>query len=238
VKVSSYTEKNREMVTANATDAAIAVFDGTAERFAFATDQQIATGTYLRGDIFMLAAVSSVPALGDILDYGCGPGRISAILARCGFRVRGFDTSPSMIAIAQSQSLSGLDVEFRTGGIHTGAAPQSAYDAVVCSSVIEYVTEAEKLLRWFHNALRPSGVLIISFAVSSAFRSYVLLRNSSDYIDSQKHTWNWRQFRALLNRTDFTPVRKPIYFDSYRDKFTWLRSPWGAMLGLVISRQS
>jgi SAM-dependent methyltransferase len=238
VKVSSYTEKNKEMVAASPTDTAIAVFDSTAERFASAADQQIATGTYLRGDIFMLAAVSSVPALGDILDYGCGPGRISAILARCGFRVRGFDTSPSMVAIAQCQSLTGLDVEFRTGGIDMGDAPQSAYDAVVCSSVIEYVTEAEKLLRWFHNALRPSGVLIISFAVSSAFRGYVRLRNTSDYIDSQKHTWNWRQFRALLNRAGFTPVRKPIYFDSYHDEFTWLRSPLGAMLGLVIARKS
>jgi SAM-dependent methyltransferase len=65
------------------------LFDGEAAAAASTWDKQIASGRYIRGEVFLSAALKSVPRGGYILDYGCGPGRISALLARTGFRVSG-----------------------------------------------------------------------------------------------------------------------------------------------------
>src|ERR1700682_3823931 len=89
------------------------VFDKTAVGFGRAIDRGIQKGRYLRGELFVNAAVDRIEPGSSILDYGCGPGRISLMLARKGFRVLGLDPSPAMIATARQQPLDALDVEFR-----------------------------------------------------------------------------------------------------------------------------
>jgi 2-polyprenyl-3-methyl-5-hydroxy-6-metoxy-1,4-benzoquinol methylase len=140
------------------------VFDETAVGFASAIDRGVRKGRYVRGELFVSAAVDRIQPRSLILDYGCGPGRISLMLARKGFRVLAIDPSPAMIATARQQPIDALDVEFRVCPEWPGDQPQALYEAIVCSSVIEYVPDPEQLLRWFSAALRPSGLLIISFA--------------------------------------------------------------------------
>ena len=145
---------------------AAAVFGETAVGFAAAVDRSIERGRYLRGDLFVKAVVDHVAPWSSVLDYGCGPGRISLMLARKGFRVLGLDPSPAMIATARQQSLDTLDLSFQVCQARPSDPPEIVYDAIVCSSVIEYIPDPEQLLRWFSAALRPSGLLIISFANS------------------------------------------------------------------------
>jgi len=77
------------------------LFDRVSSEAAETWDKQIEAGRYVRGEMFLNAAKSSVSPGGYILDYGCGPGRISALLARNGFRVLGRDPSPGMLAMAK-----------------------------------------------------------------------------------------------------------------------------------------
>ena len=140
------------------------LFDQTAAGFTAKVDKQIESGRYQRGNLFLAAAESSVPSQGYILDYGCGPGRISALLAGRGFRILGVDPSPAMIAASRQQRLEALHVEFQLCETHPIDAQEEAFDAIVCSSVIEYEQNPIELLRRFHAALQTSGVLIISFA--------------------------------------------------------------------------
>jgi 2-polyprenyl-3-methyl-5-hydroxy-6-metoxy-1,4-benzoquinol methylase len=216
------------------------LFDETAAEFASRADRQIDSGHYFRGDLFLAAVVSSVPSEGYILDYGCGPGRISAILARRGFRVLGLDPSPVMIATARQQPLDALQVEFQLCPTCPVDAQQVAYDAIVCSSVIEYLPQPEQLLRWFSAALRPSGVLIISFANSRCLtRAWFKLRYRNPHLVAQKHMWSWRQFSRLLERSGFRPIRGAVYFTSLFDRFVHLRflsaSRFVGSLGLVVA---
>src|SRR5271165_2264405 len=103
------------------------LFNETAAEFAYRADRQIDSGRYWRGDLFLAAALSSIRSKGYILDYGCGPGRISALLARRGFRVLGLDPSPAMIAIARQQPLDALQVEFQLCTTFPVDAQQVAY---------------------------------------------------------------------------------------------------------------
>ena len=176
--------------------------------------------------MFLNAAKSSVPEGGYILDYGCGPGRISALLARNGFRVLGRDPSPGMIAEAKQQSLAGLAAEFQLCSFTPSEMPSETYDGIVCSSVIEYAPEPGEFLRMLHPSLRPNGVLIISFANRlSLFRAWHRLfsRSKDHYLAARKHTWSWREFRDLLGRNGFTSD-VPRYFFSCFDDFGPLRS--------------
>src|SRR6266436_1770540 len=79
------------------------VFDETAVGFGRAIDKSIQKGRYLRGELFVSTTIDRVAPGSFILDYGCGPGRISLMLARKGFRVHGLDPSPAMIAAARRQ---------------------------------------------------------------------------------------------------------------------------------------
>jgi 2-polyprenyl-3-methyl-5-hydroxy-6-metoxy-1,4-benzoquinol methylase len=219
------------------------VFDETAVGFGRAIDRGVQKGRYLRGELFVAAAVDRIEPKSFILDYGCGPGRISLMLARKGFRVLALDPSPVMIATARQQPLDTLDIEFGVCPATPGDLPQVPYEAIVCSSVIEYVPEPEQLLRWFSAALRPSGLLIISFAnARSIWGAWCRWRRTSAFRTAQRHIWSWPRFRRLLERGGFAPEGRPVYFESPLDRIGDLGavvdSPLGGTLGLVVARRA
>jgi 2-polyprenyl-3-methyl-5-hydroxy-6-metoxy-1,4-benzoquinol methylase len=215
-----------------------ALFDQTAADFTTKVDRHIAAGRYRRGNLFLAAADSSVPSQGYILDYGCGPGRISALLAGRGFRVLGVDPSPAMIAAARQQPLEALQVEFQLCETHPIAVHKEAFDAIVCSSVIEYEQNPIELLRRFHLALRTSGVLIISFANSRSI-SRALFQRRNLHLGAQVHTWSLPQFSELMEQGGFKPMRRAAYFESFFDRIPPLRllsaSQFAGALGLIIA---
>jgi len=217
------------------------VFDETAAGWTAAIDKSIENGHYLRGKLFVNAAVNHVERGGSILDYGCGPGRISLMLAQQGFRVLGVDPSPAMIAMARQQSSDILNVEFRVCSECPSEIPAVPHAAIVCSSVIQYVEDPELLLHWFSAALRPSGILIISFGNSdSLWGTWCRLRYTSPFLPAQKHGWSWPQFRRLLDRCGFAPESRPLYFEWPLDRIAHFRvvgrSALGGTLGLSVAR--
>ncbi len=114
-----------------------------------------------------------LPGRGYLLDFGCGPGRLSLLLADAGFRVLGVDISHGMIAEARQLDTRGLPIEFLNIDRAEEALAPSTYDGIVCSSVIEYVADADSLLQGFRRSLRNPGALLISFANrASIFRWY------------------------------------------------------------------
>lgn len=214
------------------------LFDQTAADFTAKVDRQIHSGRYRRGDLFVSAVVSSVPPQGYLLDYGCGPGRISALLAKRGFRVLGVDPSPEMISVASKQRLDDLNVEFQLCEARPLEAQREAFDAVVCSSVIEYESRPVELLHRFAAALRPSGALIISFANSSSL-SRALFQRRNLHLGAQVHTWSGQEFTNLLEQGGFQQNRNAVYFDSFLDRLAPLSflsaSQFIGALGLIVA---
>ena len=219
------------------------LFDAVAEKFTRETDQAIQQNSYTRGRVILELVLGAIPTGHYVLDYGCGPGRLSLLLARAGYRVRGVDISEGMIAQALAQDRRGLNLEFETiRGPEEIAQPDSC-DAIVCSSVIEYVVDPDSLLRQLHSTLRSSGVLIISYAnKSSLWRRYGDRDPSrpNPLSTPQHQVWRWREFRELLGRTGFRVLSGPTFFDSPCDV-----RPWGRLfrrvslvgsLGVVVAR--
>ena len=64
----------------------------------------------------MLTAIFSPDV--QILDVGCGYGRIAIPLAELGYQIKGLDLSPQLIAEAQEEATKrGLDIEFSVGSM-------------------------------------------------------------------------------------------------------------------------
>lgn len=97
----------------------------------------------------------------SILDFGCGSGDIALHLAPDGYRLTGFDLSTPMIEQARRAD-TGRRVVWIVRGEHGDTLPfdDAGFDAVVTSSVLEYLPALDATLREFARILRPGGWLI------------------------------------------------------------------------------
>jgi SAM-dependent methyltransferase len=148
-----------------------------------------------------------------------------------------------MLKEAAAQDLTGLDVEFSLIPEVGPSLPAGCFDCVVCSSVIEYVPSAADLLATFRSALRPDGVLIISYANRlSLWRKYARWREPrAPHLAVQRYLWSFNQIRGELIHAGFAVLNGPTYFESpfdHKPFCGWLsRLAVIGTLGLVVGRR-
>ncbi len=98
---------------------------------------------------------------GRILDVGCGRGfyarAIAALYPRAA--VVGVDYSPAHLAVARAQAPA---ANFARADARTLPFPAGAFDAVVCSEVLEHIVEDDRALSEISRVLSADGLLLIS----------------------------------------------------------------------------
>jgi ubiquinone/menaquinone biosynthesis C-methylase UbiE len=107
-----------------------------------------------------LIGAGLLPVGGTILDAGCGTGQISLPLAEQGFRVRGFDISRAMAAIAQAKCLAEWDARYIAADIRSLPVPNDTFDAIVVSKVFQHVQDWQRACVELLRVLRSGGALI------------------------------------------------------------------------------
>ncbi len=116
-----------------------------------------------------------VPKGNTIADIGCGRGNHAIQLSKAGYHVIGVDIRHSHLKYAgrkmQINEANFIRVQADLGLL---PFPNNVFDAVICSSVIEFYYEPEKALLEIHQVLKPSGILILSTRNGSR-----ILRSSS-----------------------------------------------------------
>jgi SAM-dependent methyltransferase len=96
------------------------------------------------------------------LDYGCGEGYGTAILAKNASSVVGVDVDPE--AIKHSKN---LYADFSNASFHFLESsllpfPDGHFEFITCFEVIEHVTNQEEILSELSRVLSPTGTLLIS----------------------------------------------------------------------------
>lgn len=122
------------------------------------------------------------------LDVGCGPGVLSRIAYSRGYRVRGVDRSPAMIAAAgRLASERGAEIEFAVSDIEREAQSGHRYNVVSASSLLVVVPDAIAALSQLEALVAPGGSLLIIEASDRMSRWRALRAVASGRLGSRSH---------------------------------------------------
>ena len=116
-----------------------------------------------RRQLFLSDLEATVPAGSRILDFGCGSGDLFLALVHQGHQVVGLDTSPQMIHQAEERlKESGLTGQLVCGTLEELDETFVDFDAIVCSSVIEYLWNPGQVMESLSLRLSPAGFLLLT----------------------------------------------------------------------------
>lgn len=108
--------------------------------------------------------------LNDVVEFGCGPGRLLPALARRGFRVTAVDRSSAMLALARenAERLGASAIEFVP--LQTFVQQERRFDLIILSRVLQQSGVAEGLahLRLLTQRLHPGGFLYLNVPFQSS----------------------------------------------------------------------
>jgi ubiquinone/menaquinone biosynthesis C-methylase UbiE len=122
-----------------------------------------APGGRLVGRLSRLAGAVAyhLPAGSSVLDLGCGTGELTAAIAAAGMRSTGCDISPEMLRLAAAAHTAGnVDWVELEPGWQVLPFRKDSFDAVIASSVFEYVDDPVAVLRECRRVLRPAGIVL------------------------------------------------------------------------------
>lgn len=120
----------------------------------------------------------------ELLDVGCGTGRLSRWLAQQGAQVTGIDFSQGALAIARKQS-QGDNPQYRQCSVFE-LTEEQVYDLAFTWAVLTVACrDKEQLLdalTRIRRALRPSGLLLLMEPIHQGFLHRVLQLNLADFL--------------------------------------------------------
>jgi SAM-dependent methyltransferase len=99
----------------------------------------------------------------DVLDFGCGDGALSVILARLGARVTAVDISPQLIEVARQRAeadgVAGR-IQFIERDITAAPLEANQFDFAVCNLVLHHV-DLRSVVPLIVASLKPEGTAVI-----------------------------------------------------------------------------
>ena len=104
----------------------------------------------------------------ELLDYGCGNGRLTKELSSYVRQVTGVDISQEAINIASNNQPNAIFIQ---GDIFTEELNEKTYDVICCYNVLHYMTDLSKVLEQIYMLLKPNGLFISSTACMGDVRS-------------------------------------------------------------------
>ena len=121
------------------------------------------TAALYRGRLKVAAELLGPGPFDALLDVGYGSGIFFPELARRARRVVGLEVHTEADAVAQGLRRLGVEAELHTGDLFAMPFEDGAFDALVCLSVLEHLTELAEALTEFRRVLRPGGVAVLCF---------------------------------------------------------------------------
>lgn len=153
----------------------------------------------------------------NILDVGCGDGKITAEIANKLSKgsITGVDLSPSMIAFAKA-SFPNLIFKIKDA---TDLDFNSEFDSVFSFTTLQWIQNHKAFLQGAYQALKPSGTLAITMPMGlpdpleQAVLEIIALPKWSSYFQSFSTGWNFvkqEEYEKLLSSQKFTLSRVAV----------------------------
>jgi len=146
-----------------------------------------------------------------VLDAGCGSGIFSIYLAQKKCIITGVDGSEKMIELCKKYSQAKkLEISFLQAILPFENIDNFAkQDAILCSSVLEYIVDYEIVIQQFKEILNPKGILIISMPNKDSW-----YRKIEKYIFKLTGKPTYYQYiQHILTENDFSKRLKHYGFE-------------------------
>lgn len=144
---------------------------------------------------FIISALrDKLPEGAEVLDVGCGNGVISRSLGEQGFKVKGIDISAKTIEKARSLNKF-PNVTFDVISAEQLVADGHKYHGVICSEVLEHLSEPEKLLNILHQTLHTDGILIVTVPNGKGPRERFVTKPIVRL--QKKNGWAWKTVKKI-----------------------------------------
>ena len=128
-------------------------------------------------------------ANGSVLDVACGPGILSAAIAKSAREVVAFDLTPGMLKKAEQRcDEAGLaNVSFREGNAAELPFADSAFDAVVTRLSVHHFDRPGRVMSEIFRVLRPGGRFVVADVISSEDSAEAELQNAIEILRDPSH---------------------------------------------------
>jgi 2-polyprenyl-3-methyl-5-hydroxy-6-metoxy-1,4-benzoquinol methylase len=177
------------------------------------------------------------------LDAGCGTGTLSRWLAALGCQVLAVDAAPEMIAAATHLAESYAHSEqlrfARIDTLERLGMQDSSFNGLLCSSVIEYVSDPLACLTEFARVLKPEGLLLVSVPNRHSLVRQLQLRchhlgkltgtRWAKFLDYSRQQYSRSEFQKLLTHAGFA-MEKVLPFGSPLPSLAQRSRHWGSLL--------
>jgi trans-aconitate 2-methyltransferase len=152
---------------------------------------------------FDLTGRVAAQAPGVVVDLGCGPGTLTATLARRwpDAQVRGIDSSAEMIGAARALSGPGQRLSFALGDVRDWK-PDGRVDVIVSNAVLQWVPEHLDVVARWAGFLPPGGWLAFQVPANFDQPSHQALRELA-----HSDRWRTRLAGVQFNRQAADPAQ-------------------------------
>jgi ubiquinone/menaquinone biosynthesis C-methylase UbiE len=157
-------------------------------------------------------------AKGVILDLACGPGVVTAAVAKGAKKAVGFDVTSAMLEKARKRCAeAGLtNVEFKHGNAEALPFDDGSFDGVVTRLAIHHFADPGLVLREVARVLRPGGRLVVVDVVVSEDLAEAALQNAIENLRDPSHL-------RMLPATELDALVAASGFEIL-DRSTWDKS--------------
>ena len=162
---------------------------------------------------------------GAVLDLACGPGVVTAAVARIATSVVAFDATPAMLEKARKRCAeAGLgNVAFRQGDAAALPFGKGEFDSVVTRLAIHHFEAPSRVLGEIFRVMRPSGRLVIADVVASEDVADAALQNAIENLRDPSHVrmLPLSELSSLVNAAGFDVVARSTW-DQNREFDEWM----------------
>jgi ubiquinone/menaquinone biosynthesis C-methylase UbiE len=141
-----------------------------------------------------------------VLDWGCGSGLQTLLLAEKARKVIGLDIRDLSKAEKKARRVEGrLNVKFLQGRMQDSPFPDGMFDKVFCICVLEHIPEYREVLQECFNLLKDDGELLLSVDSLAGLPPDLVDKHAKDH--SVSHYFDAEELQELLSAVMFQEVK-------------------------------
>jgi ubiquinone/menaquinone biosynthesis C-methylase UbiE len=162
---------------------------------------------------------------GSVLDVACGPGILSAAIAKAARDVTAFDLTPQMLTKAAERcAAAGLDnVAFREGNAADLPFADADFDAVVTRLSVHHFERPDLVMSEIFRVLRPDGRFVVADVIASEVPAEAELHNAIEILRDPSHVRMLpaSELTALVEQAGFI-IESKATWDKPREFEEWM----------------